>query len=153
MVPSCMASKIWLAGTGRTFFNSGSFLRTSLTWFVNASFSESRIVWMIASDCLSIISFIKGMNKIAIKYFTLIFHSYDPLINFDPVGWFKSNYQSKLSPRAIGLVVWFLFWVQEVPGSIPGLPLFLDIPFRHVCLSKDWYFLRIKTSNCIFLWW
>ena len=28
------------------------------------------------------------------------------------------------SPRAIGLVVWFLFWVQEVPGSIPGSPLF-----------------------------
>lgn len=25
---------------------------------------------------------------------------------------------------AIGLVVWFSFWVREVPGSIPGLPLF-----------------------------
>ena len=26
---------------------------------------------------------------------------------------------------AIGLVVWFLFRVQEVPGSIPGSPFLL----------------------------
>ena len=36
-----------------------------------------------------------------------------------------------ISPRAIGLVVWFLFWVQEVPGSIPGSPLFYFLASHH----------------------
>ena len=34
-------------------------------------------------------------------------------------------------PRAIGLVVWFLLWVQEVPGSIPGSPLFCSTSSLH----------------------
>ena len=37
--------------------------------------------------------------------------------------------EKKIVPRAIGLVVWFLFWVQEVPGSIPGSPLFIFVLF------------------------
>ena len=38
-----------------------------------------------------------------------------------------SMLRGRKAPRAIGLVVWFLFWVQEVPGSIPGPPFFIII--------------------------
>ena len=56
----------------------------------------------------------------------------------------KRNFRHYL--RDSGLVVWFSFWVREVPGSIPGCPLF-PCNFKIIIQETSWILSSCRATK------